>query len=269
MHNKNPLCAPVTYKRINHLTELLQQFAQQNKQNKQNKQDNEVPNTVIESVTKYFYENHIPITEISRNKIRIALKDLKLRNYYEYTNSIFNRLSPNESIINEIEQSSQEVRLSKEIECPVCFEEISNVIRLYCNHEFCSDCIEKIKSVNVIKCPLCRSEHKIKTKKHNKTYVKNLTPEQAKKIKEDFKDCLERYNKVSENSSRTNMLNYNYVLYKLAEKNNIPMDPDMLLKNPSKLSYHNQTWKQMYDTHELFDTDYDTDSEIDYGSDSD
>lgn len=50
----------------------------------------------------------------------------------------------------------------KIITCPICLEDniqISNKIKLNCNHEYCFDCISKVitKSSNIPKCSLCRS----------------------------------------------------------------------------------------------------------------
>jgi len=39
--------------------------------------------------------------------------------------------------------------------CPICLEEIHNVKKLHCNHEFCSDCINQWTKNS---CPLCRAE---------------------------------------------------------------------------------------------------------------
>ena len=48
-------------------------------------------------------------------------------------------------------------------ECPVCFEKLPQLKMLPCNHTFCLDCLNKMANirVNIISCPLCRSQHKL------------------------------------------------------------------------------------------------------------
>ena len=42
-------------------------------------------------------------------------------------------------------------------ECPVCYDENSELILLNCNHEICSDCLFKWV-VNHTTCPICRDK---------------------------------------------------------------------------------------------------------------
>ena len=51
-------------------------------------------------------------------------------------------------------------------ECPVCFEELSQLKMLPCKHTFCLDCLNKMAHpgwpyvpLKKISCPLCRAKH--------------------------------------------------------------------------------------------------------------
>lgn len=263
------------YKRQNHFSQLLHKF------NDQYSEHNPVPDDVIEKVQKYFDEKNIS-TATSYNTFR-ALKDMNLIKYYEHTQRIINRLNSNinnnvnnDSIINEIEQDEQINEIDEDFECAICFEEnVKAVTKLNCNHKFCTDCINKLKKASAIKCPICRSEHKIKSKYNKNNNVPGkLTDEQMNKLKDDFEYFSDKFTEKTINTDRKNMLSYSYILYKLAEKNNIDLggDPsDMLLRNREKLNYHEKMWNEIYPPTNVeskkylktcIDTDSETESEI-------
>jgi len=91
-------------------------------------------------------KRHIQI--IDRNIIKSILRDLNLQKYYSLVPSIVKQLNKDKCLNKTI--------LDDEIECPICFEEIKEAIKLECTHLFCETCMIKINSNNSIKCPLCR-----------------------------------------------------------------------------------------------------------------
>ena len=270
----------LTYKRLNHFTELLNRFIERDDDNIP------VPDNVINSVQKYFIERNIQ-TANTFNTSR-ALKDLKMSTYYEHVPRIINRLNiiynnnNNNSIINDIEQSDQIEQvdeIEQDFECAICFEEnIKQITKLNCNHKFCTDCINKFKE-SIIKCPLCRCQHIMKSNNYDRNNNNNknftnippkLTNEQINKLKQDFAYVSNKFTEKTANTDRKNMFNYNYVLYKLAEKNNIDLglDPnEMLLKNYEKLNYHNKMWNKIYPPTINSNSDVDTDTDTDLGYD--
>ena len=44
------------------------------------------------------------------------------------------------------------------INCDICFEVYKNPQNLKCGHCFCQKCVDKIKSVSGIICPMCKQE---------------------------------------------------------------------------------------------------------------
>jgi hypothetical protein len=42
------------------------------------------------------------------------------------------------------------------LECPICFDEIIDILELSCSHIYCKDCILKWKQKGKDICPLCR-----------------------------------------------------------------------------------------------------------------
>lgn len=43
-------------------------------------------------------------------------------------------------------------------DCPVCFENMTDAVKTYCGHHFCTDCIEQLHQRECNKCPLCRGK---------------------------------------------------------------------------------------------------------------
>lgn len=81
------------------------------------------------------------------------------KNDIEYTDKIGYDYQPQyEKIANET------------IECPVCFDDKNNLIKLKCSHIFCEDCVSKIAHNGFIKCPLCR---KVQPMTKNNTDIPN------------------------------------------------------------------------------------------------
>lgn len=59
-------------------------------------------------------------------------------------------------------------------DCPVCFDKITDItVTLNCNHLLCTDCFEKIKNIDKIKCPLCRREFHIKNTNNTNNNTNN------------------------------------------------------------------------------------------------
>lgn len=42
-------------------------------------------------------------------------------------------------------------------ECCICYETVTQVVKLECTHSFCKECSTKISENGTIKCPLCRN----------------------------------------------------------------------------------------------------------------
>ena len=42
------------------------------------------------------------------------------------------------------------------MECPICFNNFNDDVRLLCNHKLCTNCFNEIIKKNMLKCPLCR-----------------------------------------------------------------------------------------------------------------
>ncbi|XP_011681116.2 uncharacterized protein LOC105446250 [Strongylocentrotus purpuratus] len=61
--------------------------------------------------------------------------------------------------------SEFERRVSRNLQCPVCFELLSDPKQLSCTHTFCKKCLNdilKCSSTNSLTCPICRSETFVK-----------------------------------------------------------------------------------------------------------
>ncbi|XP_038053618.1 E3 ubiquitin-protein ligase TRIM56-like, partial [Patiria miniata] len=52
-------------------------------------------------------------------------------------------------------------KISKELECPICFCRFKDPKMLNCQHSFCLKCLEKMVSRKKIKCPICRKETQV------------------------------------------------------------------------------------------------------------
>ena len=75
-----------SYKRINHLRELLSQL--------QAKESSEIPESVIESVKAEFRKARIQNkNDINQDKVKVYLKKLGFNRYYEHTRQLTNILS--------------------------------------------------------------------------------------------------------------------------------------------------------------------------------
>ena len=61
--------------------------------------------------------------------------------------------------------SEFERKVSRNLQCPVCFELLSDPKQLSCTHTFCKKCLNDIlksSSQNSLTCPICRSETFVK-----------------------------------------------------------------------------------------------------------
>ena len=93
---------------------------------------------------------------------------------------------------------------NKENICNICFDEINNKLITKCNHEFCSECIERWVRINN-NCPLCRSENailickfckKISNQKHKDVCI------DCQSIVTDIKFILRNKRKLEEEMNR-------------------------------------------------------------------
>ena len=51
--------------------------------------------------------------------------------------------------------------ISKILECPICFEEMSQPKMLPCQHTFCLKCTQKVATRNQVQCVLCQRKHQL------------------------------------------------------------------------------------------------------------
>ncbi|AYV76970.1 MAG: hypothetical protein Barrevirus6_8 [Barrevirus sp.] len=94
------------------------------------------------------------IMNLQRNDIKNILKGLRLYKYYELIPAIHKHFI----------KRPEKITLDEEMECPICFEDIREAIKLVCGHIFCQICLEEITIEGQVSCSLCR---KIQNVIHN------------------------------------------------------------------------------------------------------
>jgi hypothetical protein len=76
-----------------------------------------------------------------------------------------------------MEDNTENNENTETIECCICFEEITNISTVNCNHDFCHSCIMDWCNVGGINCPLCRTRmFELK----QKTDTDNVVPKNKK-----------------------------------------------------------------------------------------
>lgn len=108
----------------------------------------EVPFSVIVEVNSVMYRKRI--IHADEDLIENILKGLELTKYQKYIADIYMRVNLNQNRGSSYKQC--------ELECPVCFENTTEMVQLSCKHLFCKVCVKKIGTNKVIKCPLCRQD---------------------------------------------------------------------------------------------------------------
>lgn len=111
------------------------------------------------------------------------------------------------------------------MECPICFEVISNSCYASCSHHFCYKCLKKWCTKGGIRCPMCKDrmfqiildkEFDLKNNPRNK---EKLEKEYTKTIYVSFDDKIQPGITVKERSPSMNKI-YNYgVIVTNLEKN--------------------------------------------------
>lgn len=134
--------------------------------------------------------------------IRMILRKPRRVRYYDMAYTILNHFN---------ERKDLEI-INKEIECPVCYEDVNEVLKLECNHLFCKVCVEKLKQNNQIKCPLCRNIQ-------NAFVTYNLSEEDKKIIMNEFIKFQDEY-KIG----KQHMLPFDLIIQNIAEKKGIKLD---------------------------------------------
>ena len=103
----------------------------------------EIPQDIMEMIKDELNKNNVVNPSI--RDIRKILVNRKLFNYIDSVHNILARLTnPLVTVNNE--------------ECCICYEIVTQVVKLECTHSFCKECSTKISENGTIKCPLCRNE---------------------------------------------------------------------------------------------------------------
>ena len=51
--------------------------------------------------------------------------------------------------------------ISRILECPICFQQMSEPKMLPCRHTFCLTCLKKMAAMKKIQCALCQRKHEL------------------------------------------------------------------------------------------------------------
>jgi hypothetical protein len=127
--------------------------------------------------------------------------------------------------------------MSIEFTCAICLDnikELNKLKQLDCQHVFCLECINNTKEDNIIKCPLCREQTKIKNKKIKrkiKTKEIKLQPNYSDNYSENTTSFLYGYNGY--NGGVMSTLNTPFRIQVTLNNNSIYMSPYILLNNLS------------------------------------
>lgn len=190
-----------------------------------NKIDLEIINLIKQRMLYY----KINEKNVNATNIKLILRELYLQKHYQDIPSIIKILTPD----------NNDNTLIETYECPVCLDSFSNnidIIILECNHKFCKNCVKEIKKNNNIRCPLCRRDQILSISGNNELTIKEIN-----QLLLDF----EEFNKIYDNYKPTdlikiNHLPFNYILYKLLEKNKIIHNMD--ISSFSHIDIYDQEW---------------------------
>jgi len=117
----------------------------------------DVPKEVMELISREIQNNSLDITH---ENIKNILKHHHLSLYYRDVSYIVQELTKSlDSTLHSILDSTLEsITLTDNEECIICYEYVTECVKLTCNHVFCANCVEKIvANKNFVKCPLCRN----------------------------------------------------------------------------------------------------------------
>lgn len=164
----------------------------------QGKETNNIPHYVIDLV-----KTQLKGVQPTHCNIQDILKENNLREYYQNIPSILLKLNVN-------------LPIPKIDECCVCFN-TTTLNKVFCNHSFCKECINKIIELDTnqrFTCPLCRKTFK-------QELIKNtvITENDRKIILEKFDEWILNENKIG---CKTN-INYNYLLKIFTRECNIEL----------------------------------------------
>ena len=168
-----------------------------------------IPAYILESIEKEL--NKEAILNPTFLDIKLILKRLNRYTYIENIPSIMKHF--------QVEKKSQKITNQKIttdlMECPICFEEVTEVIKLECNHLFCESCINKIKENQSLKCPMCR-----KIQKMIDANLNALTKEHIDVLLNDFKYLQ----KEEFYKSGKNFRSFRDIIFDLAKRRGIELN---------------------------------------------
>lgn len=109
----------------------------------------DVPKEVMELISREIQNNNLDITY---ENIKNILKHHHLSLYYRDVSYIVQELSKS------LGSTLESITLTDNEECVICYEYVTECVKLTCNHVFCANCVKKIvANKNFVKCPLCRN----------------------------------------------------------------------------------------------------------------
>jgi hypothetical protein len=145
--------------------------------------------------------------------------------------------------------NSNKDQIDEIIECPICLDVYDEPKLLPCQHTFCSSCITNLVENGQIKCPECRSTHKV-TDQRTATFPTNITIQRLldfnlTNIKQKCFQCSQR----RDNSSKCDECNRIFCFeckkdHRLELKNEIQQKLTILQTNIPKLNNKVEYYKQ-------------------------
>lgn len=88
-------------------------------------------------------------------------------------------------------------------ECPICYEELINYVKLECNHNFCLKCHTGLVKNKQSKCPLCRND--IVGLRENIYYINELT-QMNTKLKNENTNILKKIQIITKQNLKLSLL---------------------------------------------------------------